>query len=415
MNQIQRLLGYGIPSAIFQEKLSNLKESDREKLEKVVSRLWVTLKLRYESNFFRSSYSFQGDADGEDLQMNYLPNIELYLLCTCLDTLAGKDKGHKDFDAWIKEKHDENSNLPVSEVISLYQLYRDEYGIGSNLRKLFKNLPSPAQIWLSQNVKFQKHEQEIAQEELNLEEFLVALQKYFFNIWRNAFTHSSLIRNILTEDLLGSLKFIDPEEWILVLPSGVKVGKGGKLDLYRKAKVDLSFILRFITHISCLQILGVEVTENIIEKVVRNLHRIHTFYFLLYELRKNHEMLLAWNRMEDNDLAWCVNFGVSELITNEVQKSIELFDLIPQEIQIKQKIDGYFQLISNINLVLLEFKKNVPPCPNSLPRTEQKYEIQQFIDSIRSSPDYFALIEYPQTLYRDLYKLIHRPKESSIL
>lgn len=132
---LEKIIGCGLDSLTFKKKYDDLSEEIRQKLDRVAKRLWVTQKLHYEVNV--NQFSDTDLRDSYDFILSELPALEIYLLCTCLDTMAGKS--NVEFDKWLGDQEITKS-LEVKEIGCLYHKYKKEYGIGSNLRALFENL-----------------------------------------------------------------------------------------------------------------------------------------------------------------------------------------------------------------------------------------------------------------------------------
>lgn len=127
---------------------------ERDRLNHVASRVWMTLQLRY-----RFTYEPNPTLRGGDwLLLTYTekPSLEIYLLATCLDTLAGQP-GNKDFDEWLAEQILPDQVVDKTKISALYKNWRKEYGVSQPLKLLFKQLPSDLMNWLSNCIVFQKY------------------------------------------------------------------------------------------------------------------------------------------------------------------------------------------------------------------------------------------------------------------
>jgi hypothetical protein len=145
---VQSVFGCGIDRHTFKAKFEGMGEKDQLRLERVAKRMRLSLKLRYEAAFSRNPFAF-GDEDFRLFNVE-MPSIEIYLLCTCLDTFAGKPD-YKDFGEWLQVQENVTS-LNINSVIDLYGRYKEDYGVGRNLRNLFESFPQSVKDWLSNNV-----------------------------------------------------------------------------------------------------------------------------------------------------------------------------------------------------------------------------------------------------------------------
>jgi len=128
-------------------ELSRKKEAEiKEKIGSVCFRLRFVETLQHDNRFTEIYESFQSEA------------LQIYLLCTCFDTLAGQSS-HKRFDEWVSEKEDVDllqttpSATSNHELVAwykqttkrLFDKHLDDHGVSRNFRKLFNDLPDVLQ------------------------------------------------------------------------------------------------------------------------------------------------------------------------------------------------------------------------------------------------------------------------------
>jgi hypothetical protein len=112
----------GIDNQTLQSKLANLSEDNQRRLERVAIRVGVSLKIRYKLTLYRKPFPSPND----EFLINQveLPALEIYLLVTCLDTLAGQAV-HKRFPDWLKQQPD-LGQIGLEEISTLFAEYEEE-------------------------------------------------------------------------------------------------------------------------------------------------------------------------------------------------------------------------------------------------------------------------------------------------
>src|SRR5574341_2424702 len=105
-----------------------------------------------------------------DIEHLDIPSLEIYLLFSCLDTLAGQPV-HTDFGVWLP-KQVTGEALTVEEVQQLYERYQDEQGVSRNLRALFYALPYALKTWVSSHVRIGRIQSKHVDWEQNEEKLL---------------------------------------------------------------------------------------------------------------------------------------------------------------------------------------------------------------------------------------------------
>jgi hypothetical protein len=123
MHQIVREITYkvfscGVEGLTFKAHYAAIAEGECKRLDRVAWRMWLTLQLRYRAKF-SSNFALRGE-DSLNLAYVELPSLEIYLLLTCLDTLAG-DPEWPSFDRWLK-KHPVDCSLNTEGILDLFEL-----------------------------------------------------------------------------------------------------------------------------------------------------------------------------------------------------------------------------------------------------------------------------------------------------
>lgn len=173
-------------------ELSRKKEAEiKEKIGSICFRLRFIKSLQYDNPFTERNDRYQSDA------------LQIYLLCTCFDTLAGQSS-HKRFDVWAREKDDDslqsnpkpesNQELAIWYKLTtkrLFEEYLDDYGVVRNFRRMFNELPDVLQHALTDSFTvIRENETTEHWNELPPDKKLRRIVDYLF-ARRNKFTHNS--------------------------------------------------------------------------------------------------------------------------------------------------------------------------------------------------------------------------------
>jgi hypothetical protein len=397
---VQRVFGCGIDRQIFKAKHEALQEKDQVRLEKVARRLYLTLKLRYEI----ASYSSPFEWSEEEISLSDVefPSIEIYLLCTCLDTLAGRSD-YKDFGEWLKAK-DIASKLEVSEVVCLYVQYKEEYGVGRSWRKLFNDLPQSVNIWLANNVVIRRSNQPPVARDQDTSVLVKRLYTYFFEVWRNRFTHSSVSQPVLiAEDVIEPIEGDD--HWITPAACATFVLHRDKpnqeWDLSYRRGLDLAIILRVIIHAAALILMDIEPAREHIAANLRNLSRLNALYKFVNEVKSNSNEIGVWSSLGypkmEQFRSYLVQAGVPNLDFEAASIILDRYDPGSRlEAGLRQMTLEYLNEINEINSVISEFNKSHPPLSSDV--NERWQVIKEFIEGLVQTPRYATILEWPSRI-----------------
>jgi len=312
MYKIQRIwTGGGLKFDEFNPRYENLPDKDKDAIYWVAWRLLLTYYLRYDVDTPRvfEHHIHMSTGDVRWLINSAIRSLEIYLLFTCLDTLAGSQ--HLGFPEWLESRL-EDEKLSKKEIVDCYKKYKRECGVGSNLRRVFNNLPDVTIDWLSNNAVFRRVPKYIYgigeynhQSFENLSKNLVTssrenitelLFEYYYNYWRNPFTHQSRSRaphfvyyvnpsNDVSEippiPLFTNQDFLASNPETSYTPKSYEQGQlvnVGRLkhnrkywQLFLSLGTDEATILRVIIQSYIFQLLGIVVTSRQLEKFLYGL------------------------------------------------------------------------------------------------------------------------------------------------
>src|SRR6266508_1403420 len=244
----QRMFGCGVDPQTFNTQLAQLPMKDQLRLEGVAQRLWLTLRLRYDLPIYNNPYA--SEYEEYRLTLIELPSIEIYLLVTCLDTLAGKPS-YVDFSKWLDEQTIPD-DLDRSKVKQIYEQYKEEYGVSKNLKNLFQRLPTVAKDWLANNVAIWKPGQPMLTNEQDRDQLIKLLFKYFYEIRRNEFTRSSQPRHTFVTDDIRLSESIEGDWWVTPVSGHETILDRSKpkqrWNVSYREGIDEATILRVIIH-----------------------------------------------------------------------------------------------------------------------------------------------------------------------
>lgn len=357
MNEITyKMFGCGVEGKVFKAHYVAKPEEERKRLDRVAWRVWLTLQLRYRAKF-SPNFALRGK-DSLNLAYAELPSLEVYLLITCLDTLASKPKW-PNFDRWLKERTPV-CNLNTERVLELFELWRDEHGPRRTVRRLFEGLPSCAVDWLSEYIVFQKGSEETS--------VSTKLFKYFYDERRNEFTHSSVTRH--TVRAIGEIELPDENDrWWSICADGV---------LKYRTGLDLATILRVIVYAVVVQGLCIPLTDDHLNAYLKALSRLDAFYGFRWEITANREELERWSTYSKDKFNMIVrplNFEQSSRLTEKLKMSP-----IAMERGLSKVVNRYLHAVEQLNSDIAQFEASYPREPFEIPDTYRK-ALEDFFSS----------------------------------
>jgi len=354
------MLCCGVAWTEFSKQYEKQTNEEKQRILKVAWRMWVSQKLRYGVITNNHIPTMGWDVEFKFTDTEW-PSIEVYLLATCLDTLAGKPDFHS-FDEWL-QKQPFYTNLDTHGVISLLNKYRKSHGPRHTIRELFINLSPHMKTWLSQNVIIQKANKPFGPEEINQnpETITKRLFEYFYDFRRNEFTHGSVTRqtskahNITSQD----------NRWTRSLAGWeYSTDKKRYWSFYHRHGIDEATILRIIIQAVVLQKLKIETDSEVIERNIVNQSRISALYGYVNELRRNANELYWWSRFDENahDAAnlFVGHSGIPRLKSLWTEILIERLTDHSLEVRLKQMAVEYLDSVRKLNLRIDDFNASKP-------------------------------------------------------
>ncbi len=393
------VFGCGVDKQLFQDRYEALDEEEQQRLERVARRVWITLKLRYET--FTFSDPFQASEERYYLEMVEMPAIEIYLLVSCLDTLAGQPI-HVQFKEWLNKKPEVKS-LSFEEIIALHDEYMNEHGSNRNMKKLFKNFPQSFRTWLTTNIVIYEENKSLSEADRDPELLVERLLRYFYGLRRNEFTHSSYARQVSKSK---DIELPEVNSWWFTPASGTLItldrGKKSRRWYFSyKEGLDEATILRLIIHIVVLQIIGLEVTEELINLSLNNYSRIHALYFFMSEVVGNSHMLEWWQNAEQLskvDLPYSIIFSGIPPLRKEF--SLNMIDRFKPEIEWENGFQAmtrqYATEVDQLNVMIDDFNIQNPPVQPKQGNLEERWTvIKDFLHSQTKASAYKKILHWP--------------------
>lgn len=192
------------------DELREIRQKDKNLLDrsvKVISRVRFADQLRFMMPLALIPTDIADTLDGFDRDA-----LEVYLLCTCLDTLAGRDN-YVDFPDWLKTSKEVHSGVTEKEAYlreqfnsqkvfskklyksileRLINIYLDNYGVRRNIHTLIRNLPEKIKQELSTSYKILKVNNTTEKwENMSVDQRLKVIFDYLLECRRNKYTHSA--------------------------------------------------------------------------------------------------------------------------------------------------------------------------------------------------------------------------------
>jgi hypothetical protein len=332
------MVGPNIPYNLFGLQLTGKQFEDylqrsqyHDVLHYVATRVFFVDQLRYHA-FFRLNPVLMDGLTSWRLGNEKIA-LQLYLLCTCVDALAGNN--YIDFPSWLAKLSENgideqkisqilnqspgNLSDPTmfgSAVLRIYQeMYLPVYGVKNNFLNFFSDLPPGTQRLLAQVYVISNplSKSEISRDlnasqtlprdieswnqaqsdwqTIDLHSKTKLIAEYFYNYYRNPYTHKALSpKPRTTIDWKGTLPDIEVDlpnnAWD---PIGDIIPYGKKFKIRRfwgKPYEDEVFILRLIVAIGWRQKAGIPVDGDLTEKYRTFQMRNETLHYAMYGLEE---------------------------------------------------------------------------------------------------------------------------------
>lgn len=406
---VRRAFACGSHHHEFKAAYDSADQDSKARLARVAWRISSTLTLRYRQDLI--THRVFGFHDQWRAQ-NEWKALELYLLVTCLDTLAGQPT-FKPFDEWLRDQSVEITNLEI--VTDLYEEYQDLFGVRRNLKRLFLGLPDSAKEWITQVLTYTTrrdyHSQTRGASE-NVERQIIRMFSRFFR-YRNTYTHSSaadppvVSQNIPLDPTRGQWA----EYWPAVLDEN-----GKKMYLYARDGVDEATILRIILVVVAWQLLQLDPTRDVIVRNMRKYSRLDALFGLVYELARSANYVREWLGEEKEQHFWIFLWrGVPRVTTTYAKAILERLEDNPFETGFRSWIQNYLSLAEELNRRIVDFNESHPPFDDRV--SDGSYddlqalrfpEIEMFLESNRELID--QIIQHAfSTEYDNLWLIIRDP------
>lgn len=392
---VQRAFGCGIDGQTFKIKYEGLSNpNEKLRLERVAKRLQFTLHLRYRVAFYRSPIGW--NQEGHTFTNEELPSTEIYLLCTCLDALAGKPTYLK-FEDWL-ELQESTGCWDKNDIINLYKKYNNEHGVGKSFKNLFINLPPVIKDWLSNNMSIHRSGKSFSTVKTDPDMLMKHLYTFFYELWRNTFTHSSVFPQAnIADDIFEPTK---DDTWWSYPPAWLqfKLDKKQGWELSYRTGLDLGTILRLIINVVVLQILEIDVTQEYISSNLRNFSRLNGLYALVGEIGRNSETLRALSQLNKGELDnYLIYRGIPLLQSVASATMIKRYNIeLPLEASLHKMTIKYITDVNQLNFVISNFNTS-NPAPQSQEENSQErlQNIKHFIEEIEKTSAYESVLNEP--------------------
>lgn len=400
--RVRRAFSSGVDAQVFRRNFDALSRHEKDRFDRVAQRLWASIFLRHHMRG-RLSIAQPGQAVAFDTLLFHaaeLPSLEIFYLFGCLDTLASTS--YQRFPDWLRSKavrerlQLDGRSMSVDDLITIYDAYEGECGVGSNLRRLFSDLPAAVSTWLADNVRVVPTDEDPPLHDDGSqppEHVTHHLYLYFYRKRRNPFAHESvapltdvardvkrgagwhvLIRNISTGKRPSDFwaHRADGRDWMVYLRNGI----------------DEATVLRMIVYGVGLQRVGIEVTDQHVGAFFNSLSRQAAFYGFLDEIRLNALALSWWTGYDETGgsalHAVLDRTNIPQLVSTWAAALIERYRTdYPLEYDLQQMTREYIEAVLTLNAAIVTFNATYPP-PNETAGTSSLPRRQQLADFVHA-------------------------------
>jgi len=400
--------GVNIDMAEFKQHYDNLTHSQKEIFGRVTDRMLASSISRYQVRHNLRPTEF--------LPMAYfltqeIPSIEVFYLFSCIDTLAqGSYLAFPDWLNKLSEKEGEMS-LDIPKVISLYNDYEADYGVGSNLKKVFfERIPLSLRLWLKDNIRIKKIGDETLPDDLENDPDMVMnhLYHHFYKKRRNPFAHRGASDHIFLNDDI-TLR----EGWTAITslfsyndkPMGFfsQRLKGDDWMVYLRKGLDEATILRLIIYSLVMSNLNFKVEEQTIADYFNALNRQGLIFAFIEEMRKNSTQIGLWKSVDVDKILVLEERqfnvdGLASLDKDWAERVYARFSNADDTFQLISRIaELYIQAVSTFNHELEDIRRQIIDNTNDI--GEQNLIFAAFLDTCMKA-DYFEMISNLPSLPR---------------
>lgn len=414
--RVRRAFRCGVDAQEFRRNFDALSRHEKYRLDRVAQRLWASTILRHHVRG-RLRIAQPGQAVAFDSLLFHaaeLPSLEIFYLFGCLDTLASTS--YQRFPDWLRRKavrerlQLDGRTVSMNDLITIYDAYEGECGVGSNLRRLFSDLPEAVSTWLTDNVRVVPMDEDppLQDDAAQPPEHVTHhLYLYFYRKRRNPFAHESVAP--LTDVARDVKRGVG---WH-VLISNISTGKrpsdfwahradGRDWIVYLRNGIDEATVLRMIVHGVGLQRVGIEVTDQHVGAFFNSLSRQAALYGFLDEIRLNALSLSWWAGYDETGgsalHAVLDRTNIPQLVSTWAAALIERYRTdYPLEHDLHQMTREYIEAVMTLNATIVAFNAAFPP-PNesaamsSLPRRQQ---LAAFVHAEARTPVFSRVVELP--------------------
>lgn len=358
-HNVRRIFGCGTDYSTLKAVWNAQSSRTQRRLERVAWRVWISFKLRYHVRVISNRSLGTDEHYRTQAELNAL---EVYLLFTCLDALAGA--GYQPFDRWLREA-DPTGPFSMEDIVGLYTDYQNEQGVTNRLRNLFGSLPRAIKEWLAENVAVTRGASLLGTDFEGHDEDLLAAEilKFFYKNRRNPFTHRGLA---------GQVAVSTDTEWpgngddMWSSSAGRERRRPGDetMHLHLRGSLDEATLLRVIIHSAVYNELGIDVDRAVISDVLKREGRLCALHYSLVEIESNDRVLEEWRLARSGDRSLLRYYGYrgptrpsSDWIIKTCQR---LRQDIPLEKGIRASLLEYAQHVNNLDQAVQAFNQENP-------------------------------------------------------
>jgi hypothetical protein len=403
------LFGYKINEREFRKRFEQC--PDNEILQRVTTRLRLIDLLQ-----FRMAYRHGAFLDGTQQYLIDIDikSLELYLLCTCIDTLSG-ETNFLDFPRWLQvgEKVSKKTKYHINDdkikaileegkqdlfdpdvfrnkAAKVYtEIYLSNFGITNGFLQFFDELPDIAKEilassyfisdlikedrlsdeidevteiegekgWTKYSISLIKEEEKWNNKNVNDKVNTIGL--YFYRHRRNAYTHKSLgwkpqvFNNPNEATQLSNILENHDTNWT---PFEIKIAENDKYRFFRfKANhnEDEVLLVRLIVSISVLAKLGYDISADYVRGLRRYLFFKQTLHGVLSDFDAIFNILRYFEAEIEEPLVIRYNIGFALFPTANLKRWIpHTFEIWPNH---KSWLTQYFNNLEEYNVIISEF------------------------------------------------------------
>ncbi len=434
------IFGFGTEPLEFARRLTKLRDDEPanyDLLNDIAQRLVFINQLRYkiaaQSGDMGTTFRIIVDSN--------IDALETYLLCTCIDAIAG-GREYVEFPDWLDENMDEmERKLKIGVFRSLFTIlqhifrqktinqnyldithklfeeYKDsEVGLTRKFRELFENLPESLKdlivdrfIWTKGDWASSRYQDSVKRwVALSTNDKIKKLAtEYLYGFRRSKYTHAARLSDPTrpgwirrVEETRPNVGGGDSKGWRFAKFQKTKKKKPQVYTLWVRSDTDENLMWRTVIYTTILRdYLKYSVNKEYLEALLKYFKGIDSTYAFMGQMEENwhwFKNLTTPEYLEKENRF--LNYEISKFETDTGKKLVEEFGDIIGKTSLEDYISGYLHNITSLNEIINKFDEEYPP--------KASVKRQQALSKLATNLSVYDFSWYSQMIYLNFERMM---------